>query len=316
MATRLDPEAPSGNGATSRADQRVGWGDDRPVRGWGWEWFVGTRLVRADELTRPATTAGYLGEMLTNFGNVVALTLDAAVVTARGLIRRRFPFREFLQQAWMLVSVSLLPTVLIAVPFGTVIILEVGGLANQVGATSFTGAVDALTTVREVAPLVTALILSGAGGSAICSDLGARTIRDEISAMEVMGISPVERLVAPRILAGVLVAMFLNGIVAFAGLLSAYASDVFILHGTSGAYLQAFSSFAQGADVIESTLKAAIFGFVAAVLACYKGLGAKRGPAGVGEAVNQAVVVTGLALFALDLILTDIFLVIVPLRVP
>jgi phospholipid/cholesterol/gamma-HCH transport system permease protein len=273
-------------------------------------------LLDIDQFTQPSSAGQYLGEMLTNFGNVVALTLDAAVVTGRGLVRRRFPFREFLEQAWMLVSVSLLPTVLIAIPFGTVIVLEVGGLANQVGATSFTGAIDALTTVREVAPIVTALILSGAGGSAICSDLGARTIRDEIAAMEVMGISPVERLVAPRILAGVLVAIFLNGIVAFAGLVSAYASDIYILHGTSGAYLNAFSSFSQGADVIESTLKAAIFGFVAAVLACYKGLGAKRGAVGVGEAVNQSVVVTGLALFTLDLILTDVFLVIVPLRVP
>ena len=257
-----------------------------------------------------------LREQATNFGNVVALTLDAAVLTATGLVRRRFQVREFVDQAWMLVSVSLLPTILIAVPFGTVIVLEVGALANQVGATSFTGAVDALTTVREVAPIVTALILSGAGGSAICSDLGARTIRDEIAAMEVMGISPVERLVAPRLLAGVVVAVLLNGIVAFAGIVSAYASDVYILHGTSGAYLQAFSSFAQGTDVIESTIKAAIFGFVAAVLACYKGLTAKRGAVGVGEAVNQSVVMTGLALFTLDLIITDIFLVIVPLRLP
>lgn len=307
--TRPGPNVPGGSG---KPGPRLRFQDgDSP-----WDWLIGTRLVDMEQFARPSTAGAYLNEIVANFGNVVALTLDAAVVTVRGLIRRRFPFREALEQAWMLVSVSLLPTILIAVPFGTIIVLEVGGLANQVGATSFTGAIDALTTVREVAPIVTALILSGAGGSAICSDLGARTIRDEISAMEVMGISPVERLVAPRILAGILVAVFLNGIVAFAGLVSAYASDIYILHGTSGAYLNAFSSFSQGADIIESTLKAAIFGFVAAVLACYKGLGAKRGAVGVGEAVNQSVVLTGLALFTLDLILTDVFLVLVPLRVP
>ncbi|MCU4184188.1 ABC transporter permease [Acidiferrimicrobium sp. IK] len=263
-----------------------------------------------------ASVGAYLLGLLDSFGTISSLVLDSLVVTVTSVIRGRFAWREFLDQCWMLISVSFLPTIFIAVPFGAVIVLEVGGLASQVGATSFTGAVDALTTVREVAPIVTALILSGAGGSAICADLGSRTIRDEISAMEVMGVSPVERLVAPRLLAGVIVAVLLNGIVAFAGLLAAYAADVYILKGTSGGYLEAFSSFAQGADVIESTLKAFLFGFVACVLACFKGLNARRGPVGVGLAVNQSVVVTGLALFTLDLVLTQIFLVIVPLKVP
>jgi phospholipid/cholesterol/gamma-HCH transport system permease protein len=276
---------------------------------------IGTSLLRAP--VGPADDPFvHVGEILEGFGNVASLVLDAAVTTVTSLARRRFPWREFIEQAWMLVAVSLIPTILIAIPFGTVIVLEVGGLASQIGATSFTGSVDAITTVREVAPIVTALILSGAGGSAICSDLGARTIRDEIAAMEVMGISPVERLVAPRLLAGIIVAVLLNGIVAFAGILSAYATDVYILHGTAGGYLNAFSSFSQASDFIESTLKAAIFGFVAAVLACYKGITAKRGAAGVGEAVNQSVVVTGVALFMLNLVLTDIFLVIVPIKVP
>lgn len=281
-----------------------------------WTMLIGPPLLDARSLARSDSLGSYFSGLLESFGDVVALVLDSVVVTARAVRRGRFAWRECGDQAWMLVSVALLPTVFIAVPFGGVIVLEVGGLANQVGATSFTGAVDALTTVREVAPIVTALILSGAGGSAICADLGSRTIRDEIAAMEVMGVSPLERLVAPRILAGVVVAVLLNGIVAFAGLVAAYAADVYILGGTSGGYLEAFSSFAQGADIIESTLKAFIFGFIATVLACYKGLHARKGAVGVGLAVNQSVVVTGLALFTLDLVLTDIFLVIVPLKVP
>lgn len=292
-------------------------GDRPPERRRVWSWMVGLPVLEPGSLgPEQETVASYVGGLLESFGMVCALILDSVVVTVRALLHRRFPWREFFDQAWMLVSVSLLPTVLIAVPFGAVIVLEVGALANQVGATSFTGAVDALTTVREVAPIVTALILSGAGGSAICADLGSRTIRDEIAAMEVMGVSPVERLVAPRLLAGTIVAVLLNGIVAFAGLISAYAADVYILKGTSGGYLQAFSEFAQGADVIESTIKALVFGFIAAVLACYKGLSVRRGPVGVGQAVNQAVVVTGLALFTMDLVFTEIFLVIVPLKVP
>ncbi len=251
-----------------------------------------------------------------SLGSLYAMVLDAVLLTGAGLLRRRFPWREFIDQTWFLVSVSLVPTILIAIPFGMVIVLEVGGLANQIGATSFVGAVDAIGTVREASPIVTALLLAGAGGSAICADLGARTIRDEISALEVMGISPLERLVAPRLLAMMLVAVFLNGIVAFAGIMSGYVADVTVLHGTAGGFLNSFSSFAQPADVIESMMKAAIFGLLAAVVASYKGLNAKRGPAGVGEAVNQAVVITGVSLFVVNLVLTEIFLVLVPPRLP
>lgn len=251
----------------------------------------------------------------TSFGDLCATFLDSVTLTVRGIVRRTFPWGECIEQAWFLTSVSVLPAVLIAVPIALVIVLEVGGLATTIGATSFVGAVDAIATVREIAPITTALLLSGAGGSAICADLGARTIRDEIAALEVMGIDPIERLVAPRVLATVVVALLLNGLVAFAGIMSGYVADVTILHGTAGGFLNSFSTFAQGADIIESMLKAAIFGVIAAVVASYKGLGVKRGAAGVGEAVNQSVVITGVVLFLVNLILTEIFLVIVPPRI-
>lgn len=255
------------------------------------------------------------GSGVDSFGDLCATFLDAVTLTARGLVRRTFPWGEFVEQAWFLTSVSMLPAVLIAIPIALVIVLEVGGLAQTIGATSFVGAVDAIATVREIAPITTALLLSGAGGSAICADLGARTIRDEIAALEVMGIDPVERLVAPRVLATVVVALLLNGLVAFAGIMSGYIADVTVLHGTAGGFLNSFSQFAQGADIIESMLKAAIFGVIAAVVASYKGLGVRRGAAGVGEAVNQSVVITGVVLFVVNLILTEIFLVIVPPRI-
>jgi phospholipid/cholesterol/gamma-HCH transport system permease protein len=268
------------------------------------------------ELRKMVTGAGNrVLRSLTALGALCAMVLDAAWLTVESIVKRRFAWREFFDQAWFLASVSLVPTVLIAIPFGLVIVLEVGGLADQIGATSFVGAVDAVGIVREAAPIVTALLLAGAGGSAICSDLGARTIRDEIAALEVMGISPIQRLVAPRLAASMVVALFLNGIVAFAGVMSGYVADVTVLHGTAGGFLNSFSSFAQPADAIESMLKAGLYGFIAAVVASYKGMSVKKGAAGVGEAVNQSVVITGVALFVINLILTDIFLVLVPPRI-
>jgi phospholipid/cholesterol/gamma-HCH transport system permease protein len=248
-------------------------------------------------------------------GDIFAMLLDAIWSTVTSIVHRRFSWAEFAEQAWFLISVTVLPAILIAIPFGLVLVLEVGGLSVQIGAAAIVGAVDAIGIVREAAPVITAIILSGAGGSAICSDLGARTMRDEISAMWVMAVDPVERLVAPRVLATVVVALLLNGIVAFAGIMSGYLAAVFILHTSAGGFLNSFSTFAQPADAIESMFKAGLFGLLAAVVASHQGMNAKRGPAGVGEAVNRSVVITGVGLFLLNLLVTDIFLAIVPARV-
>jgi phospholipid/cholesterol/gamma-HCH transport system permease protein len=251
-------------------------------------------------------------EGVRSFGALIALVLDTIIATVDAIAHRRFSYAEFFEQAWFLVSVSLLPTLLIALPFGLVLVLEVGSLSNSIGAPSFVGAVDAVGTVREAAPIIVAIVLAGAGGSAVCADLGARTIRDEIAAMQVMGIDEVERLVAPRMFAMVVVSVLLNGIVAMAGIISGYLADVTVLHGTAGGFLDSFTTFAQPQDIIESELKAVIFGVLAAIVASYKGLTVKKGPAGVGEAVNQSVVVTGVFLFIVNLILTEIFLILVP----
>jgi phospholipid/cholesterol/gamma-HCH transport system permease protein len=248
-------------------------------------------------------------------GDLFAMLLDAVWSTVSAIVHRRFSWAEFVDQTWFLISVTVLPAVLIAIPFGLVLVLEVGGLAVQIGASAIVGAVDAIGIVREAAPVITAILLSGAGGSAICADLGARTMRDEISAMWVMAVDPIERLVAPRVVATVVVALLVNGVVAFAGIMSGYLAAVFILHTSSGGFLNSFSTFAQPADAIESMFKAGLFGLLAAVVASHQGLNAKKGPSGVGEAVNRSVVITGVGLFLLNLLVTDVFLAIVPPRV-
>jgi phospholipid/cholesterol/gamma-HCH transport system permease protein len=91
-----------------------------------------------------------------------------------------------------------------------VIALQLGSLVRQLGAQSFTGAASVLAVVREAGPIVTALIIAGAGGAAICADLGARKIREELDAMRVLGIDPIQRLVVPRVIASMLVAVLLN----------------------------------------------------------------------------------------------------------
>ncbi|MDT4892212.1 MAG: phospholipid/cholesterol/gamma-HCH transport system permease protein [Pseudonocardiales bacterium] len=243
-------------------------------------------------------------------GRLFALFLDVF----RLMFRRPFQFREFIQQAWFVASVTIVPTALVSIPFGAVIALQIGSLSRQVGAQSFTGAASVLAIVREASPIVVALLIAGAGGSAICADLGSRKIRDEIDAMEVLGISPVQRLVVPRVLACTLVAVALNGLVSVVGVAGGYFFNVVLQGGTPGAYLASFSALAQLPDVYAGELKAFIFGIIAAVVASYKGLNAGGGPKGVGDAVNQSVVITFLLLFFVNFVVTAVYFQVIPAK--
>ncbi|GAA1035521.1 ABC transporter permease [Virgisporangium ochraceum] len=241
-------------------------------------------------------------------GDFFAFSLD----TVLGLARRPWQWREFVQQAWFISSVSIVPAALVSIPFGAVIALQLGSLVRQMGAQSFTGAASVLAVVREAGPIVTALIIAGAGGSAICADLGSRKIREELDAMEVLGIDPVRRLVTPRVVASMVVAVLLNGLVSVVGVGGGYFFNVILQGGTPGAYLASFQALGQLPDLVVGEIKALVFGLIAALVASYKGITAKGGPKGVGDAVNQSVVITFMLLFAVNFVITALYFQIVP----
>ncbi|WP_163508506.1 MlaE family ABC transporter permease [Fodinicola acaciae] len=243
-------------------------------------------------------------------GNLFSFGLDTVVA----LPRRPFQVREFLQQAWFIASVTILPTALVSIPFGAVIALQLGTLTRQLGAQSFTGAASVLAVVREASPIVTALLIAGAAGSAICADLGSRKIREELDAMQVLGIDPIQRLVVPRVVACMLIGLLLNGLVSVVGVSGGYFFNVIIQGGTPGAYLASFTALAQLPDLWSAEIKAVIFGFIAAIVASYKGMNAGGGPKGVGDAVNQSVVITFMLLFFVNFIVTAIYFQVVPAK--
>src|SRR6476620_3553148 len=229
-------------------------------------------------------------------GKLFAFGLDVF----RGLFRRPFQLREFLQQAWFIASVTIVPTALVAIPFGAVIALQVGGLIKQFGAQSFTGSAAVLAVVREAGPIATSLLIAGAGGSAIAADLGARKIREELDAMMVLGIDPIQRLVAPR------------GLVSVVGVAGGYVFNVVLQDGTPGADLASFTALAQLPDLWQGMAKALVFGLIAAIVASYKGMNANGGPKGVGDAVNESVVITFMLLFVVNFVMSAIYFQLVP----
>jgi phospholipid/cholesterol/gamma-HCH transport system permease protein len=245
---------------------------------------------------------------LTSAGKLFALGLDVAV----GIFQRPFQTREFIDQCWFISRVCILPAALVSISFGSVISLQLGSLIRQFGAQSFSGAASTLAVIQQAAPVICALLVAGAGGSAIAADLGARTIREEIDAMEVLGVNPIQRLVVPRVLASILVSALLFGLVSMVGVAGGYYFNVVLQGVTPGAYIQGFSALAKTGDLIVGFIKAALFGLAAGIIAAYRGLNPSGGPKGVGDAVNQAVVITFIMLFAINLIVTAVYLNLVP----
>lgn len=236
-------------------------------------------------------------------GKLFAFALDVFFA----MFRRPFQVQEFIQQAWFIASVTIIPIALVAIPFGAVVALQTGSLIQQFGAQSFVGSAAVLAVLREAAPIATALLVAGAGGSAIAADLGARKIREELDAMMVLGIDPIQRLVVPRVLACMLVAVFLNGLVSVVGVLGGYFFNVVLQGGTPGAYLASFTALAQTPDLWQGMAKALVFGLIAAIVATYKGMNADGGPAGVGQAVMESVVITFLLLFIANFVMSALY---------
>src|SRR5437870_2516929 len=249
-----------------------------------------------------------LGGFFDGAGKMSSVGLEASLTT----IRRPWPLNEFVDQIWFLIKVTTVPVILISIPFGMIISLHVGSFLTQLGSQSHMGAAMVLAVVREEAPVATALLIAGAGGSAMCADLGSRRIRDEIDAMEVLGIDPVQRLIMPRIYAAMIVAILLDAIVSVAGIAGGWFFAVVVQHGSTSSYFNSFNELSQIPDLFMALLKATIFGFVGGMVACYKGFYAKGGSKGVGDAVNQAVVITFLLLFFLNFILTAVYFNFVP----
>lgn len=235
-------------------------------------------------------------------GEFYAMCVD----TFRALGRRPFPWREYLLQCWFIARVSLLPTALMALPFTVLVVFTLNSLLTEIGASDLSGAGAGLGAITQIGPLVTVLVVAGAGATAITADLGSRTIREEIDAMEVLGLDPVPRLVLPRMLASITVAMLLNGAVCAIGLVGGFFFSVYLQDVTAGAYASGITLLVGPGDLVLSEIKAGLFGMIAALVACHRGLAVTGGPKSVGEAVKETVVFAFMALFVVNTILTSV----------
>lgn len=237
-------------------------------------------------------------------GGFIAMSLDTFVA----MFRRPFQVREFLEQIVFLARVTILPCVFLAMPFLGVTIFFINQLLAQIGAIDLAGAGTALAVIREIGSMASVLVLAGAGSTAICADLAARTIREEIAAMEVLGVDPIHRLVVPRVLAATVVAIGLNALVCVVGISTGYVFSVLVQGASPGQFVANLTLLVGLPDVLVGLVKVFIFGIAAGLIGCYRGLTVTSGAKAVGEAVNETVVLVVAVLFVVNTIITLIYM--------
>jgi phospholipid/cholesterol/gamma-HCH transport system permease protein len=215
---------------------------------------------------------------------------------------------EFAQQFDFTVRICLFPLCL------TSFVISFGPLGVQsIGFFSLTGGYDRmgslyeLVEVRYFAPLVVGIIVAGAAGTAICADVGARVVREEIAALRTLSVDPIKNLVLPRALALLLASLLLEIPALLSGLLGCVVV-LFQHHQPLGPTLAVFLSNATPLELGAATLKAGIYGLVIAIVCCYNGINVSGGPEGVGRAVNRSIVVVFLAMAFIDYAYTQLVL--------
>jgi phospholipid/cholesterol/gamma-HCH transport system permease protein len=249
-------------------------------------------MITSYEATKPVRAVG----------NFFAMALDTMVQ----MPRRPFAARELVLQSWFVARVSLVPTLMLSIPFTVLTVFTLNVLLLEFGAGDFSGSGAALAGVTQIGPLVSVLVVAGAGATAMCADLGSRTIREELDALRVLGIDPVQALVVPRVLAATLVSLLLSGVVIVTGLVGSFAFSVFVQHVTPGSFVAGITLLTGASELTIALVKAGLFGLTASMIACYKGSSVGGGPAAVGNAVNETVVYSFVSLFVIDVIVTAV----------
>ncbi|PND57533.1 ABC transporter [Mycobacterium sp. ENV421] len=261
-------------------------------------------------------TVGYVKRhplaSLTTVGDQFVLGVRTLQYLFLDLVTGRFPLQEFVRQGAFMAGTAVVPTVLVALPVGVTLSIQFALLAGQVGATSLAGAASGLAVIRQAASLVAAILMAAAVGSAITADLGSRTMREEIDAMEVMGVSVIRRLVVPRFAAAIMIGVALTGVVCFVGFLASYLFNVYFQNGAPGSFVATFASFTTPGDMVLALLKAVVFGAIVAIVSSQKGLSTKGGPTGVANSVNAAVVESILILMIVNVAISQLYNMLFP----
>jgi phospholipid/cholesterol/gamma-HCH transport system permease protein len=237
---------------------------------------------------------------------------DMTILTGRTIssaLRPPYPYGgEFVSQflfALRLVWFPLLVTT-VAICYGAPG-LQASNFLVLFGALDRLGGIFVLAAIREIGPLITSIVVAGVAGTSITADLGARKVRDELDALQVLGVDPVKNLVVPRFLALMIVTGLFDIYALLFGIFGGLVAEV-VSGGSAAPFWDTLFSNSSVTDLWASVLKCTMFGAIIAIVCCYKGMSASGGAEGVGRAVNQAVVISFLGIGAFNYVFTQTLL--------
>lgn len=226
------------------------------------------------------------------------------------IITLPFPINEFFRQCYAIGYKSLPLVSITGFIMGLVLTIQSRPTMSKFGAESWLPSMVSLSLIREIAPVVTALICAGKIASGIGAELGSMKVTEQIDAMEVSAINPYKYLVVSRILATTIMVPILVVFADFVGIYGGYVG--FNIHGSMNLfrYFSDVVEHLEFLDVMPAVIKTFFFGFVIGLIGCYKGFNAASGTASVGIAANEAVVAASLSIFIIDMLavqITDLF---------
>jgi len=243
--------------------------------------------------------------VLEEFGDMMILT-GKTIVSA---LRPPYPYGgELVSQflfALRLVWFPLLVTT-VAISYGAPG-LQAGNFLTLFGALDRLGGFFVLASIREIGPLITSIVIAGVAGTAITADLGARKVREELDALQVLGVDPIKNLVVPRFLALMIATGLFDIYAVLFGLFGGILAEL-VFGQSLGPFWNTLFANSSTVDLWGSVLKCTAFGAIIAIVCCYKGMSASGGAEGVGRAVNEAVVISFLGIGAFNYVFTQTLL--------
>jgi phospholipid/cholesterol/gamma-HCH transport system permease protein len=243
-------------------------------------------------------------ESLENLGAVARFFIRMIVATPAALLR----FDLISQQIFNSGALSLVIIMLAGLFVGMVLGLQGFTLLQRFGSEESLGVAAAIGLLKELGPVITALLFAGRAGTALASELGLMRATDQLSAMEMMAVDPIKRVVVPRFLGGVIAMPLLAAIFSLIGLYGAQLIGVQIMGVDSGSFWSQMRAGVSFADINEGLVKSVIFGFACSLIAVYEGYYAVPTAAGVGRATTRTVVMSAVVILFFDYLLTAVFL--------
>ena len=241
---------------------------------------------------------------ISEVGSMVILLVRAI----GGLLSRPFRWHLYMQQMEFVGAGSFFIVFLTGTFTGLVLALQLLDGFSRFQAEGLTGATMSLALCREMAPVLTALIVTGRVGSSIATELGTMRVTEQVDALKTMAVNPIQYLITPRVIACTVMVPILTLFFTVVALMGSEYIVVDVMNVDRGLYKGNIHKFLKDSDIMIGLVKSVVFGMTIATVSCYKGYKAKGGARGVGEATTQSVVFSFIAIFILDYVITSIML--------